>query len=384
MSKTLAHADIAVLGLGAMGAMTAWQAAQRGVSVVGIEQFGLAHARGSSHGGSRIFRMILFEGPEYVPVGRASHELWRRLERDSGTTLLTTSGGLVIGPADGPLVLEGLESAESGGVEHELLDADQMRARFPQHALFDDDVAIYEPGAGALRPEAAITAALGQAQEAGATILSECGVRSLGLGDAEVEIVTDRGTVLAKKVVLATGAWFNDLVPELRLPLRIQRSCLTWFSSSDPTLFGPERFPVFVRESGRLDGWGIPDIDGRGVKVGAGPSVEKRWLDRPEDNWTAPTPADVAPAVAFCREAFPTLSHDIADTAACMNSKTPDGDFVIGQAAAAPQLVVLGGFSGHGFKHAAGIGRIAAELALDGGTDIPIERFSPDRFAAVA
>jgi sarcosine oxidase len=376
------RADVAVIGLGAMGAMTAWQAAARGASVVGIEQFPIAHARGSSHGGSRIFRMILFEGPEYVPVVRAAHELWRALERESGAELLTTTGGLVIGTDGGPLITDALASAAAGGVEHELLDVGQVRARFPQHALFDDDVAVYEPCAGALRPEAAIRAALKVAEGAGTRIMAECPVTSLSLGEREAEIVTANGIVRARKVVLATGPWFSDLVPELALPLRNQRSCLTWFDGGKA--YGPERFPVFIRESRDLNGWGIPDIDGRGVKVCYGSSEGKPWLDRPEDNWTAPTAVDVAPSEAFCRAAFPELTPRAADAAACINSKTPDYDFVVGVSEAAPQLVLLGGFSGHGFKHAAGIGRIAAELALDDGTDIPIQRFSPDRFAAVA
>jgi sarcosine oxidase len=384
MTETLARADVAVIGLGAMGAMTAWQTAARGASVVGVERFPLAHARGSSHGGSRIFRLILFEGPEYVPLARASLELWRRLERESGTSLLAVSGGLVIGPADGPLIADARRSAEAAGVEHELLDADELRARYPQHAVFDDDVAVYEPGAGALAPEAAIRAAAGQAERAGARIFTELEVTALRLGAPEVRVVTERGTILARKVVLCTGAWFGDLAPSPALPVRIQRSCLTWFRGAEPAQFEPERFPVFVRESGELDGWGIPDVDGRGVKVGVGDSGSKPWLDRPEDNWTAPTAADIAPIEAFCRRAFPALAPTAADAAACMNAKTPDGHFIIGPASSAPQVIVVGGFSGHGFKHAAGVGRVAAELALDGGTDIPIERFSPDRFAAVA
>jgi hypothetical protein len=112
--------------------------------------------------------------------------------------------------------------------------------------------------------------------------------------------------------------------PELGLPLRIQRSCLAWFKGEPREAYGPERFPVFIRKSGHLDGWGIPDVDGRGAKVGAGPSVEKRWLDRPEDNWTAPDDFNLAPIEEFVREDLPGLH--IADSYACMNSRTSDRD----------------------------------------------------------
>lgn len=216
----------------------------------------------------------------------------------------------------------------------------------------------------------------------GAEILSDTTVLALESGDGEVEVITDHVTVRAKRAVVSTGAWFTDLIPELRLPLRIQRSCLAWFKGDPHEAFGPGQFPPFVRKSDHLDGWGIPDVDGRGVKVGAGPSAEKRWLDRPEDNWTAPTEFDLAPILAFVREDLPGLQ--IADSYACMNSRTSDRDFVIGISKENPDLVLLGGFSGHGFKHSAGIGRIAADLALESATDIAIDRFSPDRFAAVA
>lgn len=384
MTSIPERADVVVVGLGAMGSMTAWQAAARGATVVGIEQFSTAHARGSSHGGSRIFRTILFEGADYVPMARASLELFRRLEQESGTTLLTVSGGVTIGPAEGELIKEARTSAEEQGVDHEVLDADQIRARFPQHNVFDDDVAVYEGGAGALRPERAVQAAVDAARRCGATIITDTGVTAVHPGDGEVVVVTERGSIRARKVVLATGAWFNDLVPWLSLPLEIQRSCLAWYTGTPSADFTPERFPVFIRESDGVDGWGIPDIDGQGVKVGAGPSTFKPYLDRPEDNWVAPGPADLRPIDEFVRKAFHGLSSRSVDAAACMNSKTPDWDFVIGTAAAAPDLVLLGGFSGHGFKHAAGVGRIAAELALDGGTDIPIARFSPDRFTEAA
>ncbi|MEV0202816.1 FAD-dependent oxidoreductase, partial [Nonomuraea sp. NPDC050691] len=158
------RADVIVIGLGAMGSMTAWQAAAKGASVIGVEQFGVGHARGSSHGGSRIYRQILFEGKEYVPLARRSLDLVHGLERESGVSLFTRSGGLVIGTEHGPLLKDTLACAAAGQVEHELLDVGELRRRFPQHAAYDDDVAVYEPGAGVLRPEACVTAAVDAAR----------------------------------------------------------------------------------------------------------------------------------------------------------------------------------------------------------------------------
>jgi sarcosine oxidase len=370
--------DVAVIGLGAMGAMAAWSAAARGASVVGFEQFGIAHDRGSSHGGSRIFRRTMFEGKHYNPIVARAEELWRKLETESGTRLLQPSGGLCIGPRDGELIVDALRCAEAGGVEHELLDPDELAARFPQHAHIPGDVGVFEPGAGVLDPEAAITAATEVAAAAGARLRTGCVVTAVRCEDAGVVIETADEVVTARRAVVATGAWFTDLLPDL--PLRIQRSSLMWFTGADRAAYRPDRFPVFIRESGAVDGWGIPDVDGHGVKIGAGPSAPKPWIDHPRDNNHPVDEKDVEPVAEFCRAAFPGLTPAPVDARACMNSKTPDGDFVLGSPEAAPHLVLAGGFSGHGFKHASAVGEIVADLALTGGSPIPLDRFSPDRF----
>ncbi len=245
--------DVIVIGLGAMGSMTAWQAAAAGASVAGVEQFTVGHSRGSSHGGSRIYRQILFEGKEYVPLARRSLDLVMDLERRSGRPLFTRSGGLVIGTADGPLIRDTLASAAAGEVEYEWLEPGELRRRYPQHAAFDDDVAVYEPGAGVLRPEACIAAAVAAAERAGAEIRTGSPVEELRVADGHVEVVTGGETIRAARAVLATGAWGLDLLPGFSLPLRTQRSCLSWFrAATDPAEYGPARFP---RSSGRAARW---------------------------------------------------------------------------------------------------------------------------------
>lgn len=369
--------DFAVVGLGAMGAMSLWQLAERGVSVVGLERYDIAHPYGSSHGGSRIFRSILFEGPEYVPVARRSLELWRELERVADTSLLTVTGGLCIGSDGGDLTADAVKSADEGGVAYELLDVDALRTRFPQHASFDDDIGVYESEAGSVHPERAIEAAVARAVECGARVETGTVVSAIEFGSDRVRVECVGSVIEARTVVVSAGPWFNDLVPELALPLRNQRSILSWFAGGRD--FGADRFPAFVRESHDLQGWGLPDLDGSGVKVGIS-GQPKPWLDRPEDNRAPVRSAETLPIESFCRIAFPGLLPRAVRAEPCINSKTPDGDFVVGTTPRAPGLVLAGGFSGHGFKHAAGIGSIAADLAVDGATDIPIGRFDPDRF----
>ena len=369
--------DAVVVGLGAMGAMALWQLAERGATVVGIERYDIAHPYGSSHGGSRIYRSILFEGAEYVPIARRSLDLWRKLERAAGTRLLTETGGLCIGTDGGELIADAVKSADAGGVTYEQLNIDALRTRFPQHAVFDDDIGVYEHEAGSVHPERAIEAAVSRAADLGARVETRTEVVSVEFGSDAVAITCGESVIEARRVIISAGPWFTDLVPDLALPLRNQRSILSWFSGG-PT-FGADRFPTFVRESHNLHGWGLPDLDGSGVKVGIS-GRPKPWLERPEDNRVAVNAMEMEPIEAFCREAFPALSSRAVRAEPCINSKSPDGDFVVGTTPRAPGLVLAGGFSGHGFKHAAGIGSIAADLALDDATDIPIGRFDPDRF----
>ncbi len=377
--------DVAVLGLGAMGATAAWRAAARGASVIGFEQFTPAHARGSSHGGSRIFRKTVFEGIDYVPLVNRAETLWAQLERDSGATVFYRSGGLCVGAADGELVRDAVRCAEEGAVEIELLDADALAGRYPQFAVAPGDVGVFEPGAGALDPEGCIRAALGLAKAAGAELRFETQVTGLQYDDAGVRISVGAETISARRAIVATGAWFTDLVPELGLPLQIQRSPLVWFTGADRAAYGPDRFPTFIWESGDLNGWGIPDVDGRGVKVGVGSGAAyKPLLGHASENGYPIGPVDTDPVEAFVRRAFPGLDPVAAAATPCMNSKSPDRDFVIGIPAAAPSLVLAGGFSGHGFKHSAAVGDITVDLAMEGASDIALDRFSPNRFGATA
>jgi sarcosine oxidase len=381
MSKQRTY-DVAVLGLGAMGSMACWRASFRGAKVIGIEQFGPAHARGSSHGGSRIFRKTLFEGPAYIPLIERAGPLWRQLGTEAGRTLFRRSGGICIGPRDGELVKDAVQCAEAGGFDYEVLEPEELAARYPQHAYVADDVGVLEPGAGILHPEESIRAALEVARSAGADLRFETPVQALDPGDGDVAITLPDDVVHARRVVVATGAWFTDLVPELELPLRVQRSVLVWFRGEDQRAYAPDRFPVFVRENAEMDGWGIPDVDGAGVKIGAGPSAPKPWLAHASDNDYPVDARDTGPAEEFCRRGFPGLVPTAAAARPCMNSKTPDGHFVIGIPDAAPGLVLAGGFSGHGFKHAAAVGDVAIDLALDGQSDLPLAAFSPARFVA--
>ncbi|PMP85152.1 MAG: N-methyltryptophan oxidase, partial [Roseiflexus castenholzii] len=148
--------DVIVIGLGGMGSAAAYHLARRGWQVIGLERFTPAHNRGSSHGRSRIIRQAYFEDPAYVPLLLRAYELWQDLQRTSSEPLLTITGGLMIGRAESGVVRGALRSAQMHHLPHELLDAADIRRRFPPFNVGDDEVALYEARAGFLDPEATV------------------------------------------------------------------------------------------------------------------------------------------------------------------------------------------------------------------------------------
>src|SRR5688572_9020755 len=164
--------DVIVVGLGAMGSAAAYQLADRGARVLGIEAFERAHSLGSSGGLTRIIRLAYFEHPDYVPMLRAAWDMWPRIEAEAGAVgaLMKVTGGLYIGRR-GSAVLDGsLRSAETHGLAHELLNAAETRRRFPALNVDDDMAALHEPLAGMLFPERCIDAHLTLAQRRGAEL----------------------------------------------------------------------------------------------------------------------------------------------------------------------------------------------------------------------
>jgi sarcosine oxidase len=367
--------DVAVVGLGAMGSMAAWRLASRGASVVGFDRFEPPHTMGSSHGQSRIIRSAYYEGPGYVPLVREAFELWRTLERESGESILTMTGALMIGPPDSELVAGSLLSAREWGLEHEVLRPADVARRFPRYHLHDDEIAVYDVAAGFVRPERAVAAALARARELGAEVHTNTAVERVEPGAVHAGGKTWR----AIHVIVCAGAWnATGLLPDLDMQLEVTRQCMVWFRPRTPELHTPEAAPVFVHGTGgsAIHAYGFPSVDGETVKVGVSSESAPQHPDRIDRTVHQP---DIDEAARYVERALPDLDPSPARSVVCLQENSPDRHFVVG--ILAPGLSVLAGFSGHGFKFAPVVGDIGADLALDGGTARPIEQFAPNRFA---
>ena len=372
--------DVAVAGLGAMGAAAARELSRRGLSVVGFDRYAPPHGLGSSHGKSRIIREAYFEDPAYVPLVRHARALWEELERESGARLLMRTGGLMIGPPEGALVRGALASAVAHGLPHERLDAAGIRQRVQAFHPDDAMAGVWEPNAGVLFPEAGIAAMLASALAHGALLHVDEPVISWRADERGVEVRTANGVYAAGRLVLASGAWMPALLGDFTPPLVVERVALFWFEPArDAAAFDPERFPIFILEHERDRYiYGFPRLDGR-VKIARHHEGEPADPDRIRRD-AAPEQAESLRATF--RPFLPAADGPLREQAVCMYTNTPDGHFVLGAHPHHPRVTVVSACSGHGFKFAPAIGGIVADLVSTGETAWEIGLFSPARFAA--
>lgn len=371
--------DVVIAGLGGIGSAIAAHCAERGASVIGLERFGPAHDRGSSHGQSRMIRQAYFEDAAYVPLVLRSYELWRALEEKTAEELLRITGVLSVGEEKSEIISGTTRSAAEHGLRLESLSLGQLRERYPSLRLLPDEVALFEPDGGVLDPESAVTAHLKVAQTAGADLRFHVSMQAWESVESGVTIHLEDGTQLsARTLILSLGPWFKETMDALGAPLRIQRNVQAWFSPGVSSYTAGE-FPAFLLDRAGLSAplYGFPDF-GNGVKAafhGFGEITTADELNREVD-----LGRDVAPIAAAMEEWMPGATANFREAKPCMYSLTSDGNFVVDRHPRHANVILCGGFSGHGFKFAPVIGEIAADLALDGESRHRIEFLSLKRF----
>jgi sarcosine oxidase len=377
--------DVIVVGLGGMGSAAACHLAARGHRVLGLEKFGPAHDQGSSHGGSRITRQSYFESPDYVPLLLRAYELFDKLARDSGRDVITLTGGVMVGRPDSLTVAGSRRSAEHWGLAHEVLSAAELRRRFPTMNPTADEVALYEPKAGFVRPEETVAAHLSVASAAGADLhYHEPMVSWSGTADGGVLVETAAGSYTAGQLVIAPGAWAPRLLADLGVPFVIERQVQYWFEpTGGVTPYLPDRHPIYIWEDAAgSQVYGFPAIDGPdgGAKIAffrRGIPTTPETIDREVH------PDEIQAMAADAGRRFPTLPGRFLRAKTCMYSNTPDEHFVIARHPGHEAVTVAAGFSGHGFKFVTVVGEILADLATTGTTAHPIALFDPRRLSEV-
>jgi sarcosine oxidase len=370
--------DVIIIGLGGMGSAAAYHLARRGQRVLGLEKFTPAHDKGSSHGGSRIIRQSYFEDPAYVPLLLRAYELWEGLAQDSGQEVYRLTGGLFLGPPDCLTVAGSLRASQEWSLPHEVLDAGQIRSRFPNFTPELGDVGLYEAKAGFARPEMTVAAHLDLAARVGATLRFGEEVQEWSETATGVTVTTAAGTYTAGQLVICPGAWAPQLLAELGIPITVERQVLYWLDPVGGTAPFEDQ-PIFINENANgMQIYGFPAIDGPdgGVKVAffrKGQECTPETIDR------VVHPEEISAMRDRVTELLPALTGDCVHSATCMYSNTSDEHFVITRHPDYANVTVACGFSGHGFKFVPVVGEIVADLATTGTTAHPIALFDPQR-----
>lgn len=370
--------DVIVIGLGGMGSAAAYHLAARGQRVLGLEKFTPAHDKGSSHGGSRIIRQSYFEDPAYVPLLLRAYELWEKLAVDAQRDVYRLTGGLFIGPPDCLTVSGSLRTSQAWDLPHEVLDAAQIRSRYPNLTPNPGDIALYEAKAGFARPEMTVQAHIDLAEREGATLMFGEEVLEWNETAGGVTVTTANTTFTAGQLVICPGAWAPQLLADFGIPITIERQVLYWL---DP-VGGTHTFvdhPIFIDENANgMQIYGFPAIDGPrgGVKVAF---FRKGIVCTPDTIDRTVHEREISEMRSRVVELIPALDGPCLHSATCMYSNTPDEHFVIARHPDSANITVACGFSGHGFKFVPVVGEILADLAIDGVTGHPISLFDPKR-----
>jgi sarcosine oxidase len=370
---------LAVIGLGSIGSMALWQASHLTDSVTGFEAQTPAHGRSAVGGDTRLFRMLYRGNPDLYPILQRSRDLWAELEAETGQNILTRCSGLSIGTTDGPYLTALLETTRTNGADHQILSREEMAQRYPQHNLRPDDCAVFDPHAGALRTDRAVTAAIGAAQTNGATIHTNTPIDSITETGDGVLITSGGKSWIFGNVIVASGGWSRKLMPDyLQRVTEPYRIYLTWFVARDPADFSPERFPIFIRISGNRSMYGAPSVDGVTVKATLdGRGIPTATADSVPRDLTA---AEIQETTETVAEFFPGLFPNIVRSDAFPDLFTKDSHPLLGPLTDQSRIYCATGFSGQGFKNATGYGEIAAHEALGKRSFDGLDFLRPQRF----
>lgn len=378
--------DIAVIGLGAIGASSIWHLSKSGKKVLGIDQFAPPHAMGSSHGETRITRLAVGEGMDFIPIVMRSHEIWKEIEKTSGQVIMTNTGGLLFDSGGKSWSKHGSEGffkrtvhfAEEARIPHEVFDTTELKKRFSEFNLEESGMVYYEPSAGFLRPELAISTQLQLAEKNGAIIKTHTKVLGIApVPNGGVTIKTNHGEFEAGRAIISTGAWIKDFLPASgKSHFKICRQILHWLPVKNQA-FSLGKTPVYMWGFGPEAEdfiYGFPSLDGKSVKMASESFTER---NHPDTLSREVTPDEQQ---AFIEEKiagrFNHLEKKILQSKVCIYTVTPDSYFVVDELPDFPEVMLVSACSGHGFKHSAGLGEAIAFTLLGKIPEISISAFS--------
>jgi sarcosine oxidase len=370
-----------VVGLGGLGSAALYRlSAELGGGVLGLEQFELGHVRGASQDHSRIIRLAQHQ-EEYAALAAPAYKAWAEVEAESGLTLVTRTGGLVIedraaraGVATGTRNIEGYTAVfDRFGVAYELLDADELAGRWPQFRLTGSEQALYQSESGIVDAARANAVHLALARAHGAEVRATTKVRAVRPDGDGVAVVTDTETLHADRVVVAADAWTNQVLGTT-IPLTVLQEQVTYYATPHLAEFAPERFPVFMWH-GHHNFYGFPVHGEVATKLGQHMGGHETTADTRTFDVD---PVRQALYAAFLDEHLPRFRGPELYSKTCLYTVPPDQNFILDTLPEHPQVTVAVG-AGHAYKFAALIGALLTDLALGRAPAHPVDAFSVTR-----
>jgi sarcosine oxidase len=374
---TVVEADVAVVGVGSVGSMASWQLASRGLRVVGIDRFTVPGPFSAYAGESRVFRMVYAEGGHYTPLLRRARDLWRELETGSGAALLEITGVVTIMDHDHADHAALLRAGRERGLAFEVATGEEARRRLPGHVIREGDVALFDPEGGYVRSERAVFSAVRLARRRGASFLGDRTVTALERRADGWSVRTDQEEVRAAHVLIATGTGAGPVCAALGTHLAVLPQVLTWFPIADPDRYQGQKHQVFIRSSRDARFYGFPSTDGWTAKVAASIYLDEAPSMARPLTWD---PRHLDTVRSWVGAFLPGLVPEPVKTVVCADGYTADETGLLGHIRGMDGVVVAVGFSGHGFKMAASLGAVAADLIADGTTTTDVSFMDPMRF----
>ncbi len=382
--------DAIVLGVGSMGSSTCYYLASRGQRVLGLEQFNIPHDQGSHAGQSRIIRKAYFEHPDYVPLLERAYENWKNLEQLTGKQVYFRTGLFYAGKPDHVLIKGVRESVKRYKLTVESLSAHEVKTRFPQFQIPNGYDVLFEPDAGFVTPERAVSLLIEEAIRMGAEIHTNEKVNSWTKEGEIISVVTDRSTYTCKKLVITAGPWAGKMIPGLSRHLTVTRQVIAWVNPKEVNSFELGKFPCWLIDDDKENGmyYGFPMLPVERFGAPAGLKVALHYPGIPSNPDAVdrnPSTHDERIVINGLNKFLPGGYSSMEVLKTCLYTNTVDENFVIdflpgyGQ-----QVIIAAGFSGHGFKFVSVVGEIMADLTMKGKSELPIGFLNANRLSQQA
>ena len=378
--------DVIVIGVGSMGSSACYFLAKRGYNVLGIEQFDVSNEMGSHTGQSRIIRKAYFEHPDYVPLLDSAYKNWKDFEAETGTKIYYETGLSYFGNPQSDMMQGIKRSASLYNIPLDKIDSASAANRFSQFKIPTGFETLFEPAAGFVTPEKAIKLYADQAKKNGASIHAREKVLEWKTQGKEIEVITDKTAYRCRKLVIAAGAWSGKMISSFSDKIKVTRQLIAWLKPKRENDFALNNFSCWMVADDKKPGcyYGFPILPVAKFGEPEGLKIAYHYpgsVTDPDNVNREPLAKDIKDLEYFLEKYMPSVSDSMLSVKTCLYGNSPDENFSIDKLPGyEDNVVVAGGFSGHGFKFVSVVGEILADLAMDGATKHPIRFLNARRF----